>query len=184
MTIPDNFVTAFWALFDNLQLKFPSSFSAKPAPPSADAPILVYGAGATSGQYAIQLLKFAGYTNIFATASPRHHEYLRSLGASHVFDYNNAALAAEVEAAAGGKVSVVLDCVTAESTIAAVSKFISPQGSVALLLPIKEGSAVTGAPDAQMHMELLDEKNPFPQTVKVIGVKTFTYQTASDALID
>jgi len=67
-TIPDNFVTAFWALFDNLKLTFPSTIpqngTAVPSPPSADTPILVYGAGATSGQYAIQLLKPWSYSYI------------------------------------------------------------------------------------------------------------------------
>ncbi|KAF7977984.1 hypothetical protein HWV62_1819 [Athelia sp. TMB] len=176
-TIPDNFVTAFWALFDNLKLTFPSDWSKPSVPPSASTPILIYGAGATSGQYAIQLLKIAGYTNISATASAKHHPYLRSLGAHHVFDYNSHSLSSDIESAVGGKVTIALDCVTAQGTLAAISKVISPDGTVALLLPIKEGNAVTGAADAKMHMELLDENNPFPKTTKVIGVRTFTYQT-------
>jgi hypothetical protein len=52
VTIPDNFVTAFWALFDNLKLTFPSvvpenGITVSP-PPFADTPILIYGARATS----------------------------------------------------------------------------------------------------------------------------------------
>ncbi|KZP15654.1 GroES-like protein [Athelia psychrophila] len=176
-TIPDNFVTAFWALFDNFNLTFPSDLSQKSAPPSADTPILIYGAGATSGQYAIQLLKIAGYTNISATASAKHHTYLRALGAHHVFDYNSATLSSDIESAAGGKVAIALDCITAEDTLAVISKLVSPEGTVGLLLPIKEGNTLTTSAEGKMGMELTDETNPFPKTVKVIGVKTFTYQT-------
>jgi len=143
----------------------------------AHVPILIYGAGATSGQYAIQLLKLAGYENILATASIKHHVHLRTLGATHTFDYSSPSLTEDIEAAAGGKVSLILDCVTAEATIAVASKVISSNGTIALLLPIKQGNKVTGEADAEMAMELADEKNPFPKTVKVIGVKTFTYHT-------
>jgi len=74
-------------------------------------------------------------------------------------------------------VSLILDCVTAEGTLAKISKIISSSGTVGLLLPIKQGDKVTGDADKEMLMELADEKNPFPKTVNIIGVKTFTYQT-------
>ncbi|KAG1886163.1 chaperonin 10-like protein [Suillus subluteus] len=70
-TIPDNFMTAFTRCSIVWDLLCPQT------------PILVYGAGATSGQYAIQLLALAGYKRVIATASPRHHPYLKSLGATH-----------------------------------------------------------------------------------------------------
>jgi NADPH:quinone reductase-like Zn-dependent oxidoreductase len=182
-TIPDNFVTAFWSLFDQLKLTFPSSVpkngTTVPSPPSADAAILIYGAGATSGQYAIQLLKLAGYKNILVTASSKHHSHLRNLGATHTFDYSSPSLIQDIEAAASGKVSLIMDCVTAEGTLAVTSKVISSNGTVALLLPIKQGNNVTGGADAELAMELADDRNPFPRSVKVLGVKTFTYQTVS-----
>ena len=181
VTIPDNFVTAFWALFDNLKLTFPPTVPEKgaiaPSPSFAETPILIYGAGSTSGQYAIQLLKLAGYKNILATASSKHHGHLRTLGATHTFDYSSANLMRDVKAAAGGKVSLILDCVTAEGTLAKTSQIISSDGTIALLLPIKQGDNVTGHLDAEMVME--PPHGVFPETVKVIGVKTFTYQTVS-----
>ena len=185
-TIPDNFVTAFWSLFDQLQLTFPSTVPKNgtpvPSPPSADTSILVYGAGATSGQYAIQLLNLAGYKNILVTASPKHHGHLHNIGATHTFDYSSPTLTQDIEAAARGKVSVILDCVTAEGTLAVTSKVISSNGTVALLLPIKRGNKLTSDVDAELAMELADDKSPFPHTVKVIGVQTFTYQSVSGVL--
>ncbi|KAJ6474392.1 hypothetical protein C8R47DRAFT_1294029 [Mycena vitilis] len=126
-TIPDNFITAFYTIFDQLALPIPTSFLAATPPPIHETPILVYGAGATAGQYAVQLLRAAGYNNISATASPAHHEYLRSLGATHVFDYRSPTLAAEVAKA---------------GTLARIAEVLRPTGTVAVLLPIKQGDKV------------------------------------------
>lgn len=71
----------------------------------------------------------------------------------------------------------MLDCITAEGTLAATSEFISADGSVALLLPIKAGNTVTGP--GEMSMSVLDSQKIFPDMVKLIGVETFKYQTAS-----
>ena len=38
------------------------------------------------GSFAVQAAKLSGYT-VYATASPQHHEFLKGLGASRVFDY-------------------------------------------------------------------------------------------------
>lgn len=162
-----------------MKLPRPSELPSTYPPPLANTPILVYGAGATSGQYAIQLLKLAGYKNILTTASPRHHELLRRLGATHIFDYSSTDLTDQVLKAAGGKVPLVLDCITAESTLAAMVDIISSDGTIALLLPIKEGNSVRGAAGTEMAMELAHEKNPFPKSVNVVGVRTFLYQTVS-----
>lgn len=177
-TLPDNFVTAYYTLFNQLGLPAPSSFPVASPPPLATAPILIYGAGSTTGNYAIQLLSLAGYKNIIATASKRNHEHLHSLGATHTFDYNSPSLLQDVAVAAGsqGKALYALDCISAESTLEIVGKLISPQGKVAILLPIKEGTSVTGGLDQKMYAEVQPDKTPFPQTTELIYVKTFTYQ--------
>lgn len=172
-TLPDSFVTAYYSLFD--QLGLPSS---SPAPPIIDAPILIYGASSTSGSYAIQLLSLAGYKNIIGIASKRNHEYIQSLGANHTFDYNSPTLAQEVEAALGGdrKVLYALDTIAAESTLGIVGRLISPQGKVAILLPIKEGTTLVGGPNQAIYYEVRQDKMPFPKTTSLIYVKTFEYQ--------
>lgn len=171
-------MTSYYTLFNQLALPVPASFPASSPPADASEPILIYGAGATAGQYAIQLLHAAGYKNIIATASPRHHEYLRSLGAASVFDYNSPTLTADIAKAVGGdgKVSLALDAVTAEGTVTAIGKLISPQGKVALLLPIKQGNTVTVGLEAEMYMDIPEDKNYLPAGAKAIGVKTFNYQ--------
>ncbi|KAK0466197.1 chaperonin 10-like protein, partial [Desarmillaria tabescens] len=177
-TIPDNFVTAFHTLFNELGLPVPKTFPALESPPLSSAPILIYGAGSTAGQYAIQLLHSAGYKNVIVTASSKHHEYLTSLGATATVDYHSPSLAEDIAKAAGGdgKVMLAVDCITAEGTIAEVAKVISSTGTVALLLPVKEGNNVRGEGGSQMYMEIPEGRNPFPKSVNVRGVRTFLYQ--------
>jgi NADPH:quinone reductase-like Zn-dependent oxidoreductase len=175
VTIPDNFITAFYTLFDSLELASPT-FPFSVPPPHAETPILVYGAGATSGQYAIQLLALAGYKRVIATASPRHHSYLKSLGAAHVIDYSADDMSEQILLAAGKNLQFVLDCISAEGTLKSISSVVSSDGVVAMLLPVTEGSTHIAGKDAQMWMELPADRNPFPHSVKLVGVRTLLYQ--------
>lgn len=177
-TIPDNFVTAFYTLFNQLGLPHPTSFPALVSPPLAETPILIYGAGSTAGIYAVQLLNLAGYKRVIVTASKKHHEYLHSLGATHTFDYSSPTLVEDVGKAVGGdgKVLLAVDCITAESTLKLLSSIVSPLGKVALLLPIKEGGTVTNNHDQALWMDYHEERSPFPKETAVLGVKTFNYR--------
>jgi NADPH:quinone reductase-like Zn-dependent oxidoreductase len=51
------------------------------------------------GTYALQTARIMGYT-IYATASPQHHEYLKTLGADQVFDYKDPDIVAKIITAA------------------------------------------------------------------------------------
>ncbi|KAG2358800.1 chaperonin 10-like protein [Suillus spraguei] len=174
-TIPDNFVTAFHTLFDRLELA-PPTFPISVPPPHAETPILIYGAGSTSGQYAVQLLAFAGYKRVIATASPRHHSYLKSLGAAHVIDYSADDMHEKILLAAGKNLQFVLDCISAEGTLKSISSVVSRDGMVAMLLPVTEGSRHIAGKGMQMWMELPADRNPFPDSVKLVGMRTLLYQ--------
>ncbi|KAJ7181030.1 chaperonin 10-like protein [Mycena filopes] len=177
-TIPDNFITAYYTLFDQLGLPVPSSLPAPSPPSNHDTPILIYGAGSTTGQYALQLLHAAGYTNVAATASLKHHAFLRTLGAVHVFDYASPTLADDVARAIGGdgKFALALDAITAEGTLARIAPVLRPDGRVALLLPIKAGDTVAaGAAETPFYWTIPDERNPFAAETTILYVRTFTY---------
>ncbi|KIJ54027.1 hypothetical protein M422DRAFT_25016 [Sphaerobolus stellatus SS14] len=174
-TVPDNFITAYFTLFDSLRLPIPASLPSTNPPPEKETSFLIYGAGSTAGQFMIQILHLAGYKSIFATASPRHHEYLRSLGASDLFDYADHELSSKILSANKGKpIKYVVDCISAESTLKQIAPVVAERSLVGLLLPIKEGSSLTTS--GEMWLVLPDEKNPFAKGVECIGVKTFTYQ--------
>ncbi|KAJ3501022.1 hypothetical protein NMY22_g19065 [Coprinellus aureogranulatus] len=141
VTLPDNFVTAYFTLFNQLGLPTPSEWPAK-SNPNKDHPVLIYGAGASSGQYTIQVLKFAGYTNIITAASKLHEEYLKSLGATHVIDYRSPSFVEDVKQAAGGLIEHVMDCISLPSTFALIKEIIKPGGKLAHLVPFKAGSGL------------------------------------------
>ena len=46
------------------------------------------------------------------TASPKHHERLRSLGATEVFDYKDPDVASKIKEASGGKIQYGVDCIS------------------------------------------------------------------------
>lgn len=63
---------------------------------------------------------------MLATASPRNHEYLRSLGADHVFDYRSDTALEDVRAAAGGDLRLAWDCHSDAVSAAFCGKALAP----------------------------------------------------------
>ena len=57
--------------------------------------VLIWGGASSVGTFAIQSAKSLGFT-VYATASPKHHQYLKDLGAHAVFDYNAASVVSQV----------------------------------------------------------------------------------------
>ncbi|MCJ1470083.1 hypothetical protein MMC07_008728 [Pseudocyphellaria aurata] len=50
--------------------------------------ILVWGGASSVGSAALQIAKMMGFT-VYVTASEKHHEYLKTLGATNLFDYKD-----------------------------------------------------------------------------------------------
>ena len=63
--------------------------------------VVVWGGSTSVGSNAIQLAAAAGYT-VVTTASPRNHDRMRELGATHVFDYASPTVVRDVIAAVAG----------------------------------------------------------------------------------
>jgi len=91
--------TAACGLFqtDQLGLRHPSG---TPAP--TEQTLLVWGGSTSVGSNAIQLAVAAGY-EVIATASPRNFGYVKSLGATEVFDHHSPGVVAEIVAAFKGR---------------------------------------------------------------------------------
>ncbi|KAJ1306108.1 hypothetical protein OPQ81_010819 [Rhizoctonia solani] len=62
----------------------------------------------------IQLARIAGFSPIVTTASPQHAEFLKTLGATHVFDRN--ADVKTIQSAFPSPVSLILDSISVAST--------------------------------------------------------------------
>lgn len=105
-------------MYQALQLALPDK------PLVTPEPILIYGGATATGIYAIQFAKASGYT-VLTTASPRNEEYLRSLGADAVFDYNSPTWSTDVRTATNGQLKLAFDTIgsaeTGKATAAAMS---------------------------------------------------------------
>lgn len=101
----------------------------QPAEGSPPSSILVLGGASAVGANAIQLLRVA-YPSlpILATASPKHHEHMYSLGASKVVDYRSQSIVAELKEASpeGAGVDVIIDRVSAGASQTDFCDIINP----------------------------------------------------------
>jgi NADPH:quinone reductase-like Zn-dependent oxidoreductase len=97
--LPLGVSTAACGLFqkDQLGLRYPTAN----ATPTGET-LLVWGGSTSVGSNAIQLAAAAGY-EVITTSSPRNFEYVKSLGASQVFDYNSPGVVADIIAAFEGR---------------------------------------------------------------------------------
>ncbi|KAJ3542302.1 hypothetical protein NM208_g3399 [Fusarium decemcellulare] len=86
VTIPSSFLSAFHAINAGLKLPVPWPNKLPGQNPHAQSLQLVWGAGGTVGQHIIQLLRHFGFNNRFAVSAKKHHEHLKSIGATKVFD--------------------------------------------------------------------------------------------------
>ncbi|KAF5986696.1 zinc-type alcohol dehydrogenase [Fusarium coicis] len=85
-------LTAATGLFNDISLPLPPSVAKGTPDEGVVAPegILVIWGGATSiGMAAIQFARAARVSSIIAIASSMRHEYLKTLGATQAFDYND-----------------------------------------------------------------------------------------------
>jgi NADPH:quinone reductase-like Zn-dependent oxidoreductase len=97
--LPLGVSTAACGLFQKgqLGLRYPTANAA----PTGET-LLVWGGSTSVGSNAIQLAAAAGY-EVITTSSPRNFEYVKSLGASQVFDYNSPSVVADIIAAFEGR---------------------------------------------------------------------------------
>ena len=93
------------ALYQSLQLPWFSEPALKPFP------ILIYGASTATGAIAIQYARLSGL-DVIAVCSSRNFEYVKSLGATTVFDYNSPTCAADIKTYTNGNIQHALDCVS------------------------------------------------------------------------
>ncbi|KAJ5636216.1 alcohol dehydrogenase [Penicillium longicatenatum] len=83
VVLPISVDTAATGLYVHLELPLPSL-----APSPTGKRILIWGGASSVGSSAIQLAVASGL-EVVTTASSANHEYVKSLGASHIFDYKD-----------------------------------------------------------------------------------------------
>ncbi|KAJ5632835.1 hypothetical protein N7490_009174 [Penicillium lividum] len=117
-TVPLAACTALLSLFSKDCLNIPQN---------SGETVLVWGGSSSVGLYAIQIAKYYGL-NVVTTCSPRHHDLVKSLGASHAFDYRDAKLVQSIKAATNSNLRYVFDTIGTDSTSVTASQAISEVG--------------------------------------------------------
>lgn len=189
-TIPENFVTVFNTMVTDLDLETPWPKPAGYVPERAEEPILIWGAASSVGQQAIQVLKYYGYRNLIATASPAHHDYLIKLGAAQVVDYRDPKVAQllldagkKVRGNAQPAIPMVIDCIgSQEGSLKPIAKVAQEGTRVAIMLPvILKHSSNEQMPEYSMEVQ---DAAPWAEGVEPRGVRThFVYNVSFTALM-
>lgn len=82
--------------------------------------ILIWGGATATGILAVQVAKIVYNLKVITTASPKHHEYLKSLGADVVFDYRDSDVIEQIRKVGHGNIRYALDTVSESQTYQAV----------------------------------------------------------------
>jgi NADPH:quinone reductase-like Zn-dependent oxidoreductase len=93
--------------------------------------ILIWGGATATGILAIQIAKLGLGLKVITTASKKNHEFLKSLGADLVFDYNDANVTQQIRDAANGDIRYALDTVSSDQTWQSV--YDATKGSIVTL---------------------------------------------------
>ncbi|KAH8157797.1 hypothetical protein CIB48_g10448 [Xylaria polymorpha] len=178
VTLPENLVTAFNTISTDLKLPTPWPKPAGYQPPRADEHILIWGAASSVGQLTIQVLRYYGYKHIVATASSKHHAYIKELEVSEIYDYRNPTVVEDLLKSAQGRQApafpLIVDCIgSQQGTLTSLSKVAQSGSTVAVMLPVilKHSSNET-APEYSMDASASIEWAP---GVNVLGVRTHFY---------
>lgn len=139
--------TAAIALYDVFGLPYPEITAEKVKVPKNGEGFLVWGGASSVGVMLIQLARLSGFT-VFATASERHHDWLRSLGADVVVDYNSDTVVDDLVAAAeraGTPVKLGVDAIAIPETQRPAFEVLAKSGQgvkgvkLAYTLPLPDG---------------------------------------------
>lgn len=87
---------------------------------SKNKTILIWGGASATGVIAIQVAKLVYGLRVFTTASPQNHEFLKSLGADHVFNYRDADVVDQIRKAGNNTIEYGLDVISSPETFQSV----------------------------------------------------------------
>ncbi|KAH8676757.1 chaperonin 10-like protein [Tricladium varicosporioides] len=167
-TLGVGITTVGQGLYQSLKLALPTK------PTTAKEQILIYGGSTSTGTLAIQFAHLSGYT-VLTTSSPQHHAYLKSLGASHCFDYKSPTCAQDIKSASKDSLKLVFDCISEGSSPQISVESMSSEGGVySTLLNVTQEKVNEINPRVEMRHTLgytvIGETFPFgPKTYPASG---------------
>ncbi|KAK0638050.1 Dehydrogenase azaJ [Lasiodiplodia hormozganensis] len=124
-TLPMAVATAWCGMYT---LGVPRDTAYTPADKQA---LLIWGGASSIGTAMIQLANMMGFA-VYATASAKHHEYLKTLGAKRLFDYRGEGVEEKIVKAAkedGVTLELGIDAVGALDSCLRILKELNPNGA-------------------------------------------------------
>jgi len=138
-TLPVGLAAAYLGLYNDAPhgnaLKPPVNASAKGK--YSGTPFVLLGGATSVGQYVLQLAKASGFSPIIATASLKHTDYLKSLGATHIIDRNIplSSLRSEVGKITSEPIKHVYDSLSVQETQQPGYDLLASGGTLIIVLP-------------------------------------------------
>lgn len=97
-----------------------------------DSFVLIWGGATATGILAIQVAKLVYGLKVIATASKKNNDFLKSLGADYIVDYNDKDSADQIKAIGGSQIKYALDTISSQETYQSVYDSTSGSKSVVL----------------------------------------------------
>ncbi|KAJ2929659.1 hypothetical protein H1R20_g7448, partial [Candolleomyces eurysporus] len=134
----------------------------------SDTPIIVIGGASSVGQLTIQTAKLSGFNPIITTASIKHGDFLKSLGATHVLDRNAslAGLKESIQSITEKPVKVVVDAISSEETQTLGFTLLAPGGQIAVNLPAIDLIKEEGPKENKSLVYVLATKQGYAELVQ------------------
>ncbi|TXC09181.1 hypothetical protein FocTR4_00005567 [Fusarium oxysporum f. sp. cubense] len=132
----------------------------------SDTVVLIWGGSSSVGQYAIQIAAIFGF-KIVTTCSPHSFDLVRSLGASHVFDYNDSDVVKSIKDTAPG-LRYVFDTIGNEMSSTTASQAIDKTG----------GTLTTVRPDMSLTENVTKQTKVTPVLVWTAFNRVIQYKKA------
>lgn len=107
--------------------------------------VLIWGGSSSVGLYAIQIARLHNF-NIITVCSPKHYDYVKSLGADHVFDYKSDDVIDQVKKVAP-RLQYIFDTIGDNKSSATASHTLGEAGGT--LCTVRPGKANTEGVSSQ-----------------------------------
>lgn len=166
--LPMAILTA-WSAWYTIGLPRDTAYTA-----TAKKGMLIWGGASSVGSAAVQVARSMGF-HVYATASEKHHEYLKELGASKVFDYKREDVVGEIVKAAkadGVTIQAGFDAALQLTACLDVLKECKGAGTARLASarPVPEDAPKIEGVEATFVMPPLDEKERAEHCQFIFGV--------------
>ncbi|KAJ7505083.1 chaperonin 10-like protein [Mycena galericulata] len=162
-TIPLGYATAAVGLLASLPAGAGLNPTFDPAVNFSGQAAFVFGGSSSVGQFALQILRFLGYSKIITYASGKHTDYLKSLGATHI---------------AGVPIKIVYDAISEEDTKEACFAILAKGGLAIAVLPGENRNV-----DGKRFISIIGATTHIHREFGVLLWKTLPKQVADGVIV-